>query len=456
MSSLVNTGAAQQWQDLLASYQVELNSLQRWPEQRLIVQLFEDDLGRVLLICRQDSLVEVDRLRKLTGRFLAPAKLNRQRELKHKLGLDFIPALPELCRMETLVDRRVLTLDAAWIQVESQQWAWLPNLSPLLKNQYVQVLPFAEAMPVQLDEWDKPLSEHQAAVNHAVSRFTAKRIHQRLEETLELPPLSESARAILELRNDPDADAEKLAAIIEADASLAAQVVGWASNAYFSAPGKVRSVQDAVVRVLGYELVMNLALGLSLSSSLTVPQQAIDGETPFWQQSLMMATVMNGLNRLIPESYRPAYGLAYLTGLLHNFGYLVLAQVFKPQFATINPVIAANPHLEPSHIEQHILGINREQIATLLLSSWHLPVEVVTGIRFLHQPDYLGSYSDYAQMAAMSLRLLRHYGLVSGPDLAIDESLFESLQINPTSAQQFMQSFVKSADEMRQIASMME
>src|SRR5690606_35511858 len=79
-------------------------------------------------------------------------------------------------------------------------------------------------------------------INRAISQFTRLRIQQRLQDTLELPPLPETAHRVMKLRVDPDAGIAELAEIIETDPSLSAQVVSWASSSYYAAPGRIRSV----------------------------------------------------------------------------------------------------------------------------------------------------------------------------------------------------------------------
>ena len=54
---------------------------------------------------------------------------------------------------------------------------------------------------------------------------------------------------------------------------------------------KIRSVQDAIVRVLGFELVMNLAMGLSLGT-LNLPKDAAEGYTPYWGAGCLDGHVM--------------------------------------------------------------------------------------------------------------------------------------------------------------------
>ncbi len=113
-----------------------------------------------------------------------------------------------------------------------------------------------------------------------------------------MPPLPDSAQRIIKLRVDPYADMRALTSIVELDAPLAAQVVSWAASPYYAAPGKIKSVHDAIVRVLGFDLVLNLALGLALGKSLALPKDAPKGLSPYWQQSVYAATAVEALVEL--------------------------------------------------------------------------------------------------------------------------------------------------------------
>src|SRR5690606_40791267 len=67
-------------------------------------------------------------------------------------------------------------------------------------------------------------------VHAALKQFTPLRIKQRLNETLDLPPLPETARRIIELRIDPNAYTSSLAQVIELDPGMSAQVMSWARS----------------------------------------------------------------------------------------------------------------------------------------------------------------------------------------------------------------------------------
>ena len=74
--------------------------------------------------------------------------------------------------------------------------------------------------------------------------------------------------------------------------------------------------------------MINLALGLALGKTLSLPKDHPQQATPYWQQAIYTAAVIEGLTRAMPRAQRPEAGLTYLAGLLHNFGYLLLAHVF--------------------------------------------------------------------------------------------------------------------------------
>src|SRR5690606_23270226 len=117
----------------------------------------------------------------------------------------------------------------------------------------------------------------------------------------------------------------------------------YARSPLFGYRGRVDSVADAVARVLGYDLVLDLALGLAALKPFSIPADGPLGLDAFWQQATLSAALARRLVRLLPAARRPAAGTLYLCGLLHNFGYLVLGQLFQPEYYLLNRMVAANP-----------------------------------------------------------------------------------------------------------------
>ncbi len=416
--------------------------------------LLADELGMVQAFLADDHLLDLKAVSEVTGRNLRAAETFERDRLLRKMGLQSLPALDGLTDMETLVDNAVPKRGKVVVHSGATNQFLVLEASALVRNQnrVTRASWTSPVEPADIEPDNQFMDLDLDAIEMSVSRFTAKRIRQRLEETLEIPPLPATAQKIVRLRVDPNADIARLASIIEHDPSLAAQVISWASSSYYAAPGTIKSVQDAIVRVLGYDLVMNLALGLALGRAIDIPGDAPEGYTPYWQEAIYTAELVSELHSAMPREFRPSFGLAYLGGLLHNFGYLVLAHVFKPHFSTCCRLWEANPHLEPQLIERHVLGITRDQIAASLLASWQLPEEVCRAIRFSGHGDYQGLHADYANLVYLATRLLRRSGMVNGPMQSLEHGVFSHLQLQPQDARTAMQVIYNAREDLNALA----
>ncbi|WP_375740708.1 HDOD domain-containing protein [Pseudomonas boanensis] len=434
------------------AFQIRLDHPSLSPAQRVQAVLLEDSVGALLVLYPRSQLLDLNRLAELIGRKLFAIKPERLERMLGKHNLGSLPGLPPLTSSPCLYDERLL--QEPRLLVESGQPGVLLELhceafrSLLGKASAAR---FGEPVASIRPNLDRP-NDDRAEITQAVQVFTARRIQQRLEETIEIPPLPESAQKIIKLRVDPNATVDDITGVVETDPALAAQVVSWAASPYYAAPGKIRSVEDAIVRVLGFDLVINLALGLALGKTLSLPKDQPQHTTPYWHQAIYTAAVIEGLTRAMPRAQRPEAGLTYLAGLLHNFGYLVLAHVFPPHFSLICRHLEVNPHLPHSFIEQHLLGITREQIGSWLMRHWDMPEELSTTLRFQHDPDYQGDNAAYANLVCLAVRLLRNRGIGSGPQEEIPEDLFEALGLSREKAEDAVSKVLQAEVALRELA----
>ncbi|WP_110969790.1 aminoacyl-tRNA deacylase and HDOD domain-containing protein [Pseudomonas huaxiensis] len=423
------------------------------PEARIMAVLLDDSVGALMVLFPQSQLLDLSRLTELTGRKLAAVPLERLQQMLDKHGLKILPAIPALTSSPCLYEESVLQPERLLVQsgesgllLEIERDDFKKMLSKASAGKFGELL--SQIRP----NLDRPADDSEE-ITQAVQVFTARRIQQRLEATIEIPPLAETAQKIIKLRVDPNATIDDITGVVETDPALAAQVVSWAASPYYASPGKIRSVEDAIVRVLGFDLVINLALGLALGKTLSLPKDHPQQTTPYWQQSIYTAAVIEGLTRAMPRAERPEAGLTYLAGLLHNFGYLLLAHVFPPHFSLICRHLEVNPHLCHSYVEQHLLGISREQIGAWLMRFWDMPEELATALRFQHDPHYAGDYSAFPNLVCLSVRLLRARGIGSGPDERIPDELLERLSITREKAEDVVHKVLEAETMLRELAS---
>ena len=418
--------------------------------------LLQDKTGRVQVILAEHSLLDLKSIKEKTGRDLIAVSAAELEEFYASERLTKLSNIPELNNVTTLLDQTIAADRLVIISSANSAGAKLLELAVLQKdllafNRDMLTLKFA-IDPSNLSSTAPNPDEDARRIVHSLRTFTSVRIKQRLEDTLEIPTLPATAQRIIELRVNSNAVVSDLADIVESDPSLAAQVVSWAASPYYAAPGKIRSVQDAIVRVLGFDLVGNLALGLALGKTLELPKDRVDGVTPYWLQSIYCSTLVEAIVTLIPPEIKPSKGLTYLSGLLHNFGYLVLAHIFPPHFSQICRYIEANPHISHMAVENHLLQITREEICLWLMDLWNMPPEVKATIQYQHDPSYDGPHCAYPNLVFMALRLLKQKGIGDAPLEEVPDELFARYQLNRDDVMDKLHEVIESAEEISSIA----
>ena len=422
------------------------------PARKVQAVLLEDAVGALMVLFPQSQLLDLNRLAELTGRRLTAVAPERIERMLGKHDLSLLPGLPPLTSSPCLYEGSLLNEPSLLVH-SGEAGLLLEMSSDAFKSMLTKAsaAQFGEPLSNIRPNLDRP-NDDREEITQAMQAFTARRIQQRLEATIEIPPLADTAQKIIKLRVDPNATIDDITGVVETDPALAAQVVSWAASPYYASPGKIRSVEDAIVRVLGFDLVINLALGLALGKTLSLPKDQPQQATPHWQQAIYTAAVIEGLTRAIPRAQRPETGLTYLAGLLHNFGYLVLAHVFPPHFSLICRHLEVNPLLSHSYIEQHLLGITREQIGAWLMRYWDMPEELASALRFQHDPEYTAAHAVYPNLVCLSVSLLRNRGIGAGPQSDIPQSLFDNLGISREKAEEAVSKVLAAEVALRELA----
>jgi len=240
-------------------------------------------------------------------------------------------------------------------------------------------------------------------------------IEKRIEQVYELPPMPELARRILQLQSDPNAGALQLANIVQLDPSLAAQVIRYASSPFYGYRGRISNIQDAISRVLGYDLVLNLALGLAAARSFRIPDEGPLGLSRFWEHAILSAVLTQKIGACMPAARRPQPGFSYLCGLLHDFGVLLLGHLFLPEFRLLNKFAAANPDKTLTELEGRLLGMGgardllamgHARIGAWLMEAWNMPEAIAITLLEHHNPEYRGEHEVSVHLIQLSDLLL--------------------------------------------------
>ena len=132
----------------------------------------------------------------------------------------------------------------------------------------------------------------------------------------------------------------------------------------------------------------------------------------------------------MPPKHRPERGLAYLSGLLHNFGHILLGHLFPPQFYLINRYIEANPGIRVEDVEHFVMGVTHQEIGAWLMKNWHMPDELIVAVRWHHQEEFWSKHSVYSNLVLLAGRLLKRIELGDAVNHELPESVLELLNLD--------------------------
>jgi prolyl-tRNA editing enzyme YbaK/EbsC (Cys-tRNA(Pro) deacylase) len=185
--------------------------------QKVQAILVDDSVGALLILFPQNHLLDLNRITELTGRKLkaVPKESLELMLQRHKLGT--LPGLPALTSSPCLYEERILSGPA--VLIDSGEPGLLLEISSedfktLLTK--ASAARFGEPVTSVTPNLTRP-DDDREEITKAVQNFTARRIQQRLESTVEIPPLADTAQKIIKLRVDPDATIDDITGVVETD-----------------------------------------------------------------------------------------------------------------------------------------------------------------------------------------------------------------------------------------------
>ncbi|MCB1800373.1 MAG: HDOD domain-containing protein [Gammaproteobacteria bacterium] len=228
----------------------------------------------------------------------------------------------------------------------------------------------------------------------------ATTLYEKLISTESLAPLPAVASRLVRLANDPDVQIEELASVIEQDPPLTAKVLGIANSAFYSPRMPVLTVRDAIIRVIGLRMVANLSFGLALGGGFDTTACKRFDLTRYWLQALGTADLASGLVRAAALPDKPDPDVAYLVGLLHNIGELLLVHLAPQEMSEVLADADSLTAAELVQRERELLGTDRWEAGALLMRHWELPAVVA---------DSIAQFNDAGngQACTAMVRLLR-------------------------------------------------
>ncbi|MCS7305660.1 MAG: HDOD domain-containing protein [Thermoguttaceae bacterium] len=198
----------------------------------------------------------------------------------------------------------------------------------------------------------------------------------------EISSLPEVVYRILSLVDDPNTGAEELSAAVRSDPALAMRVMRTVNSPYYGLEEKVSDLQQAIA-ILGFREIRNLAI----TSHVATLFRTSEGYKYYSRRGLWQHLVATGIiARMVAHTSGgvPPHE-AYLAGLLHDLGWILLDQYAHASFCQL--IDALRPDLSPCQVEMELLGFTHAQLGQTVARQWNLPEHLAAAIGFHHQPQ---------------------------------------------------------------------
>ncbi|MBI4612960.1 MAG: HDOD domain-containing protein [Planctomycetes bacterium] len=203
-------------------------------------------------------------------------------------------------------------------------------------------------------------------------------ISRRIQRDDHLPVLPQIVTRVREVAGDRDASASDLAEVILKDQSLTAKILRVVNSPFYRQYArKVTTVTQAIV-VLGFENVRNITLAGTAQSVLSAfsDRRVL---TDFWSHSLATAVAAQ---MVAQESRLPVTEEAFVGGLLHDVGKLLLASYFPEDYAGVLDDVRSG--LTYLVAERRRLGTDHVEVGIELARKWRFDDTLETTIRRHH------------------------------------------------------------------------
>lgn len=215
---------------------------------------------------------------------------------------------------------------------------------------------------------------------------TSTNILTLVNSTIDLPTMPEVLVKLNEVMADPDVSADDIAKVVAADPAVSTNLLRIVNSAYYGLQVRVSSISLAV-SVMGFAMTKKVALKAAVFSAFSKRRDKIQHFDPstFWRHAIytgVAARTLAGASPVFAEMHPED---AYIAGLLHDIGKIILMEKSAPQYlaALRKSVDRGCPETE---VELEDFGFTHADVGSVLAIKWSLPEDLAIAIRYHHAP----------------------------------------------------------------------
>lgn len=193
-----------------------------------------------------------------------------------------------------------------------------------------------------------------------------------------IPLMPGAAQKAFKLSVDPKAEARDFIEVIESDEALSARVIKIANSVFFDR-GKPTSTIEESVTLIGINELRCLLSSTTLSELFPTSNRL---RWQLWVNDVSTALIARSIAQRILPSKTEA---AFLAGLLHDIGKLLLLQRVSPDYQKILELVKTDG-AEFCGAEEQLFPFDHTEVGHLIGEKWSFSAELISIIANHHKP----------------------------------------------------------------------
>lgn len=204
-------------------------------------------------------------------------------------------------------------------------------------------------------------------------------VQAQLRGAWKLYTLPQTLMEILKITGSEDSSASDLTHIVLRDPTLTTRLLKLANSVTYGQVQQVATVNQAVL-LLGFRAVKSLALSTAVYDAFAGHNVFFENDLKrFWRHSLETAAYAQ---LLAARADYPVQEEAFVAGLIHDLGLVIMAGVFPDQYEKLWHAEAGQQGIIEA--EDGELGLNHADAAGYLFTDWGLPEVLIDAVRYHH------------------------------------------------------------------------
>jgi HD-like signal output (HDOD) protein len=235
------------------------------------------------------------------------------------------------------------------------------------------------AKPCDIDVLQSALQK-TFALNRILTDEAMRKVVARIDA---LPSMPASCAEIMTELQSEDASIQRVAELIARDLGMTAKILQMVNSAFFGLYRRVNDAQGAVM-YLGLDAIKALVLSINVFSAFNRRKIPFFDVEDLWRHSL----AVGGYARQIMARTgvaRDQTSMAFLAGMLHDIGKLILAVNFREQYREL---LHGMPSTTGERLQQEmaVFGTTHAEVGAYLMGLWGLEPQILAAIAFHHRP----------------------------------------------------------------------